>query len=157
MDAMPRQTSVLAVLSLVFGILGWTLLPGLGAIVAVVTGHIARAEIRRAPQTLEGDGLAIAGLVMQMLVRNRFVEPSTTGTTESAALGFLVATVLVPAWQEAEVLPQSLAHLLTSARYQNFRVFVGVYPNDAATEAAARQVVRQDGRVIPVIICEPRP
>lgn len=67
MDAMPRQTSVLAVLSLVFGILGWTLLPGLGAIVAVVTGHIARAEIRRAPQTLEGDGLAIAGLVLGWL------------------------------------------------------------------------------------------
>ncbi|QCO67835.1 DUF4190 domain-containing protein [Luteimonas yindakuii] len=67
MDAMPRQTSVLAVLSLVFGILGWTLLPGLGAIVAVVTGHIARAEIRRTPQTLEGDGLAIAGLVLGWL------------------------------------------------------------------------------------------
>ncbi|MCD9046576.1 MULTISPECIES: DUF4190 domain-containing protein [unclassified Luteimonas] len=67
MDATPRQTSVLAVLSLVFGILGWTLLPGLGAIVAVVTGHIARAEIRRAPQTLEGDGLAIAGLVLGWL------------------------------------------------------------------------------------------
>ena len=67
MDATPRQTSVLAVLSLVFGILGWMLLPGLGAIVAVVTGHIARAEIRRAPQTLEGDGLAIAGLVLGWL------------------------------------------------------------------------------------------
>lgn len=67
MDATPRQTSVLAVLSLVFGILGWTLLPGLGAIVAVVTGHIARAEIRRAPHGLEGDGLAIAGLVLGWL------------------------------------------------------------------------------------------
>ncbi|PJK01159.1 hypothetical protein CO641_04420 [Lysobacteraceae bacterium NML91-0213] len=67
MDATPRQTSVLAVLSLVFGILGWTLLPGLGAIVAVVTGHIARAEIRRAPQAMEGDGLAIAGLVLGWL------------------------------------------------------------------------------------------
>lgn len=58
--------------------------------------------ISRIPRTLAlilaGSSLAIAGLVMQMLVRNRFVEPSTTGTTESAALGFLVATILVPAW-----------------------------------------------------------
>jgi len=59
--------------------------------------------------------------------------------------------VLVPAWQEAEVLPQSLAHLLTTARYQNFRVFVGVYPNDPATQTAARQVAQQDPRVIPIV------
>ena len=65
--------------------------------------------------------------------------------------------ILVPAWQEAEVLPQSLAHLLTSARYQNFRVFVGVYPNDAATEAAARHVAGQDGRVIPIVTARPGP
>ena len=67
MDATPRQTSVLAVVSLVFGVLGWTLLPGVAAVVAVVTGHLARAEIRRAPQPIEGDGLAIAGLVLGWL------------------------------------------------------------------------------------------
>ncbi len=59
-----RQTSVLAVVSLVFGVLGWTLMPLLGSIVAVVTGHLARGEIRRAPDRLEGDGMAIAGLVL---------------------------------------------------------------------------------------------
>lgn len=58
--------------------------------------------ISRIPRTLAlilaGSSLAIAGLVMQMIVRNRFVEPSTTGTTESAALGFLVVTLLAPGW-----------------------------------------------------------
>lgn len=54
----------MAIISLVSGILGWTLLPFLGSIVAVVTGHIARGEIRRAPDRLEGDGLAIGGLVL---------------------------------------------------------------------------------------------
>lgn len=58
--------------------------------------------ISRVPRTLAlilaGSSLAIAGLVMQMIVRNRFVEPSTTGTTESAMLGLLVATLAVPAW-----------------------------------------------------------
>ncbi|MCR6495882.1 DUF4190 domain-containing protein [Thermomonas sp. S9] len=68
MNATPRQTSALAVVSLVAGILGWTLLPVLGSVVAIVCGHLARAEIRRAPQALEGDGLAVAGLVMGYLV-----------------------------------------------------------------------------------------
>ncbi len=58
--------------------------------------------ISRVPRTLAillaGSSLAIAGLMMQMIVRNRFVEPSTTGTTESATLGFLIVTLLAPGW-----------------------------------------------------------
>ena len=45
---------------------------------------------------LVGAALSIAGLVMQMLVRNKFVEPSTTGVTEFGALGMLTALVLFP-------------------------------------------------------------
>ena len=59
-----RQSSTLAVVSLVAGILGWSMLPVIGSVVAIVTGHLARAEIRRRPEALEGDGLAIAGLVL---------------------------------------------------------------------------------------------
>ncbi|GAB2544029.1 DUF4190 domain-containing protein [Rhodanobacter koreensis] len=60
------STSTLAVVSLVFGILSWCLLPFIGAIVAVICGHLARSEIRRAPAgtVIEGDGMAIAGLVL---------------------------------------------------------------------------------------------
>lgn len=47
---------------------------------------------------LSGASMAIAGLVMQIIVRNRFVEASTAGTTESASFGFLIATLLVPGW-----------------------------------------------------------
>lgn len=65
--------------------------------------------------------------------------------------------VFVPAWQEAEVLPQSLAHLLASARYKNFCVFVGVYPNDRSTEVAARQIAQQDARIIPIVTPRPGP
>ena len=59
-----RQSSTLAVVSLIFGVLGWTLLPVLGSIVAIITGHLARGEIRREPERLEGDGMAVAGLVL---------------------------------------------------------------------------------------------
>lgn len=63
-DSVPRQTSAMAIVSLVLGLLGWTLLPFLGSVGAIVCGHMARAEIRRHPATVEGDGLAVAGLVL---------------------------------------------------------------------------------------------
>ena len=56
--------------------------------------------VSRIPRTiaviLVGASLGIAGLIMQMLVRNRFVEPSTTGVSEFATLGMLVTTVFWP-------------------------------------------------------------
>jgi hypothetical protein len=61
----PPRSSGTAVASLVFGILSWIMLPFVGALVAVVLGHSARAEIRRAPPgTIEGDGMAVAGLIL---------------------------------------------------------------------------------------------
>ncbi|AJQ83269.1 DUF4190 domain-containing protein [Xanthomonas oryzae pv. oryzae] len=67
MNVVVRQTSAMAIVSLVAGILGWTLIPFLGSICAIITGHLARAEIRRNPQELDGDGLAIGGLIMGWL------------------------------------------------------------------------------------------
>ena len=64
MNASTRQTSSLAVVSLVSGILGWTLVPFIGTLVAIITGHMARSEIRRSNGQLGGDGMAIAGLVL---------------------------------------------------------------------------------------------
>jgi hypothetical protein len=60
-----RSTNALAVVSLVSGIAAWCMLPVLGAIVAIVCGHLARGEIRRAsPGSMDGDGLAVAGLAL---------------------------------------------------------------------------------------------
>jgi hypothetical protein len=63
MDTPVRLTSSLAIISLISGILGWTLAPILGSLVAIVTGHLARKEIRRDP-SLGGDSLAVVGLVL---------------------------------------------------------------------------------------------
>lgn len=59
-----RRDSTLAIISLVSGLLGWTLLPVIGAITAVVTGHLAKKEIRESNNTLSGDGMALAGLIL---------------------------------------------------------------------------------------------
>ncbi|WP_261165335.1 ABC transporter permease [Microbacterium sp. Marseille-Q6965] len=67
----------------------------------------------RVPRTvalvLVGASLGIAGLIMQMLVRNKFVEPSTTGVTEFGSLGMLLILLLWPG------MPVMLQMLVVSA------------------------------------------
>ncbi len=57
-------------------------------------------QLTRIPRTvalvLAGAALAMSGLVMQLLTQNRFVEPTTTGTTEWAGLGLIVTMIIAP-------------------------------------------------------------
>ena len=57
-------TSTLAIISLVAGILGLSGLLGIGSIIALITGMMARNETRGNPPTHSGDGMATAGIVM---------------------------------------------------------------------------------------------
>ena len=59
-----KPNSNMAVASMVLGILGWTVLPTLGSIAAIITGHMAKKEIRESTEDLGGDGMATAGLIM---------------------------------------------------------------------------------------------
>lgn len=56
--------------------------------------------ITRVPRTvalaLAGAAMAMCGLVMQLLTQNKFVSPTTTGTTEWAGLGLIFTMVLIP-------------------------------------------------------------
>jgi hypothetical protein len=61
-DLLP--TSTLAIVSLVSAILGFTAVPVIGTIVALVTGYMARSETRSIPARASGDGLATAGIIM---------------------------------------------------------------------------------------------
>ncbi len=62
-----RETNALAIVSLVFGILSWFILPLIGNLVAIICGHIARAQIKASQGREEGDGLALAGLILGYL------------------------------------------------------------------------------------------
>jgi len=57
-------TSTMAIVSLIAGIAGFSFLPVIGTIVALITGYSARNETRAVPPTASGDGLATAGIVM---------------------------------------------------------------------------------------------
>ncbi len=56
--------------------------------------------VSRLPRTLAviitGSSLAISGMILQMLARNRFVEPATAGTGQGAAVGIIAVTILAP-------------------------------------------------------------
>jgi hypothetical protein len=62
------RTSTLAIISLIGGITGFTVLPMLGAVVAVITGHMAHSEIKKSAGMITGKGMATAGLIMGYLV-----------------------------------------------------------------------------------------
>ncbi|MEF3122336.1 ABC transporter permease [Kocuria flava] len=83
----------------VAALLGASLLTGVYDVFGAEDGGEMFA-ITRVPRTialvLAGAAMAMSGLVMQLLTQNRFVEPTTTGTTEWAGLGLLVVTLLVP-------------------------------------------------------------
>jgi adsorption protein B len=60
--------------------------------------------------------------------------------------------ILVPAWDESAVLEPMLARLNRTIQYQRYRVYVGVYPNDAATRAAAERARDADPNVRVVVL-----
>ncbi|WP_241071794.1 ABC transporter permease [Achromobacter xylosoxidans] len=52
---------------------------------------------RLAAVVLTGVGLSVCGVILQHIVRNRFVEPGTSGGLDAAKLGILVSLTLAPA------------------------------------------------------------
>lgn len=58
------QTSSLAIVSLVSGIASWIILPIVGAIIAVISGHLAKKEINESNGQLGGMEMANVGLVL---------------------------------------------------------------------------------------------
>lgn len=60
---MPHD-STMAIVSLVSGIVSWFLLPFIASIVAVITGHMAKNEIKKSGGMITGNGMATAGLVL---------------------------------------------------------------------------------------------
>ena len=59
------KTNAMAIISLISGLVSWFFIPFLAAVVAIITGHIARGQIKNGTET--GDGLAIAGLILGYL------------------------------------------------------------------------------------------
>ena len=59
-----QQTSSMAVISLISGIASFFIVPLLGAIAAIITGNMAKKEIRQSAGRLSGEGMATWGLIL---------------------------------------------------------------------------------------------
>ena len=90
--------AVLAVISLLIGVADMPLgdlISGDGSAQAIQLLLVSRIP-RTLALVLSGMSMGVAALIMQMLFRNRFVEPTTTGMVEAASLGLLVVALLAP-------------------------------------------------------------
>jgi hypothetical protein len=58
------QTSSKAIVSLIFGIAGFILLPLIAGIVAVAVGYSAKKDIRASAGRLKGEDMATAGIIL---------------------------------------------------------------------------------------------
>lgn len=63
------RNSTMAIISLIAGIAGFIqILPVIGPIVAIITGHIAKKEIKNSGGMITGNGMATAGLILGYVV-----------------------------------------------------------------------------------------
>ena len=69
--AVPQQTSAAAIVSMIFGILGlfldWWFF-AIPSLIAVITGHVARSNIKKSQGRMGGDGFAVAGLILGYII-----------------------------------------------------------------------------------------
>lgn len=79
-------------------------------------------------------------------VYSRFTRMTTATLPASQKPGKIA--IFVPAWGEAEVIGPMLRNALSQWRVGDYRIFVGVYPNDLATLAAVKPIAHQNDRLI---------
>lgn len=133
-----------------------------GAVQAAALGFLCVRELL----TLAAVGLALSGIddlfidsvyFARRLARWIAIRPAhphiAVEALRSADPGWMA--VLIPAWDEAEVIGATLHGLMRTYDYPRYRVFVGVYPNDPATLAVVRAV--GDARIEAVVTTRPGP
>ncbi|PAT15468.1 iron ABC transporter permease [Corynebacterium sp. NML 120412] len=135
-------------------LLNWKLGVGAGVVVCLLLASLAVGQYdilgtddgwkmfqtTRVPRTiallLAGAAMAMSGLIMQMLTQNRFVEPTTTGTTEWAGLGLLASYVFVP---DASIIVRMLISVVFA--------FVGTM----VVFAFLRRVTLRSSLIVPIV------
>jgi hypothetical protein len=96
-------TERLAVVSLVAGIAGF-FLPVVGPVTAVVSGHVARGEIRKSNGRLGGDAMARTGLILG------YVWLGLTVLALLVTIGFTMLLVSTRVVVQGEEFPAAIAH-----------------------------------------------
>jgi bacteriophage N4 adsorption protein B len=72
------------------------------------------------------------------LFRRRVIKPLTVDQLNAEPEKRIV--IVVPAWDESNVIARMLLNTCSSALYRNFHIFVGTYPNDEATKLEVEKI-----------------
>ncbi len=99
-------------------------------------------------------------VVWGKLVRRWGRRPRLESLPDAAGLQSLPQkriAVMVPLWQESKVIGAMVETNLRQLEYRNFSFFLGVYPNDAPTIAAARSLSLRHPNVHVVVCSRPGP
>ncbi len=83
------------------------------------------------------DDLVVDAIWIGRAIRRGLFRPQNPVSNASAQPYY---AVILPAWQEAAVIGQTIARCLEAYREHRFQIFVACYPNDAETLAIVRSV-----------------
>ena len=65
--------------------------------------------------------------------------------------------VMVPAWNEGEVVASMVDNIIKRVEYDNYSIFVGTYPNDPATQSCVDRLSKEYPQIIKVVTARPGP
>lgn len=95
------------------------------------------------------DILTDVAFVVRIVWRGRAPRPTLASLPEPRVAGRIA--IFVPAWDEAGVIGSMLSTALARFDHDDYRIYVGLYPNDRATIQAASAVAVGDPRIRLVI------
>ncbi len=129
----------------------------MGAVQAAVDAVLREAMLFAAIGLLVGglDDLLVDGLFVVRRIWRRRRPSWSVAMLRRLRAGRIV--VFVPAWDEQAVIGAMLGRALERYRHPDYRIHVGLYPNDPGTIAAVEAVAARDGRVRAVIGTAPGP
>lgn len=127
-----RRSSDLAVYSLIAAALAYTVLPLVGAVAAVILGHMGLGEIHRSGGRMEGRGMAMAGMVLG------YIQIALSAL--AVVGGLLFVLLLVPVSTSSEVRVQSSPPV----RVEDRRAVTAQEKSDMARITGALEAYRLD-------------
>lgn len=93
------------------------------------------------------DELAVDVIYIWLRLTGRATTPRVDESALNDQSRSYRCAVFIPAWREAEVIGTTIAHALAVWPQEQFRLFVGCYRNDHATQAAVVEGARGDPRM----------
>lgn len=84
------------------------------------------------------DAVYYGRALFRTLFRRKYIKP--VSVDQLCAGPEKPAVIIVPAWDESNVIGRMLLNTLNTVRYRNYTIFVGTYPNDEATKLEVERI-----------------